>query len=339
VTERDTAAILLELRRIGVDVANLPDALVATGFRSQSLLEWLRRLPSELGTDELLRLLDERAVFALAASEHAGSASPLLPEFDALLPRQWWPTAEMLEAAIDVLVNEWDPIGVRLGSVPSEDFGEYAFHFVSRFLDPGAPDDCLTRVDALISAVEHGMLGLRLSPDVHRRYIAARLRQVVLRYPPSQHPFRRPPKSFAISILTEADLPPAPPALDPEGVCGRCGAFGTVARVTFDAQPPRTSRFCAPCWAEARLEYRSLDRSPSPNDGVRVISSESRSWDDTIDFLRLVITAKDDPERGKEITPELLHQFASELAADADKMDGPMPAEVEAFIREQAGHV
>ena len=28
-----------------------------------------------------------------------------------------------------------------------------------------------------------------------------------------------------------------------------------------------------------------------------------------------------------------------ELASDADKMDGPMPAEVEAFIREQVGHV
>ncbi|MND03549.1 hypothetical protein D3C83_234200 [compost metagenome] len=70
-----------------------------------------------------------------------------------------------------------------------------------------------------------------------------------------------------------------------------------------------------------------------------MIATESRSWDDAIDFLRVVITAKEDPERGKEITPELLRQFASELAADADKMDGPMPAEVETFIREQAGYV
>ena len=70
-----------------------------------------------------------------------------------------------------------------------------------------------------------------------------------------------------------------------------------------------------------------------------MMEAESRSWDDALDFLRLVITAKDDPERGKEITPELLREFASELAADADKMDGPMPAEVEAFIREQVGHV
>ena len=277
-TERDTAAILLELRRIGVDVASLPDRLVATGFRSQSLLEWLRELPSELGSDELIRLLDARAAFALAASEHAGATSPLLPDFDESLGRQWWPTAEMLEAAIDVLANEWDPIGVRLGSVPREDIGEYAFHFVSRLLDPWPVDDCLTRVVAVINAVEHGVLGLRPSPDVHQRYLAARLREIVRRHPPSQYPFRRPPRSTAYS--------PADPA--------RLGV---------------------------------------PNERAPAMEVESRSWDSTIDFMRLVIAAKDDPERGRDITPELLRQFASELVADADKMDGPMPAEVEAFIQ------
>jgi hypothetical protein len=289
VTERDTAAILLELRRIGVDIANLPDTLVATGFRAQSLLEWLRQLPSELGTDELLRLLDERAAFALAASEHAGSTWPLLPELDETLGRQWWPTAEMLEAAIEILVNEWDPIGIRLGSVPREDFGEYAFQFVSRFLDPWRTDDSLTRVAAAIAALEGGWLGLRISPDVHSRYIAARLREVVVRHPPSQQPFRRPPKSRAPGMAASVAVPPTPRRL--------------------------------------------------PNDEASVMQTESRSWDDTVDFLRLVITAKDDPERGNEITPELLRQFASELANDADKMDGPMPAEVEAFIREQVGNV
>lgn len=340
-TERDTAAILLELRRIGVDVADLPDALAATGFRSASLLEFLRELPSELGTDELLRLLDERAAFALATSECAGATALLLPEFDESLPRQWWPTAEMLEAAIDVLVNEWDPIGVRLGSIPREDFGEYAFQFVSRLLDPWRTADCLTRVAAAIGAMEQGWLGLRTSPDVHQRYLAARLREIVVRHPPSQQPFRRPPRSWAMSMVTSADIPPTPPPLDPEGVCGRCGTFGTVARVTFNEYPPRTSRFCAACWADARFEHMSIarDSTVTPNDLVVAASAESRSWDDAVDFLRVVITARDDPERGKEITPELLRQFASELAADADKMDGPMPAEVEAFIREQVGHV
>jgi hypothetical protein len=292
VTERETAAILLEFRRIGVDVSSLPDALVATGFRPISLLEWLREMPSELGSDELTRRLDEYAASALAAAEHAGSTAPLLPERDDSLPQQWWPTAEMLEAAIDILVNEWDSIGIRLGSVPREDFGGYAFHFVSRFLDPLPTDDCLTRVAAEIGAVEHEMLGLRASPDVHRRYVAARLREVVVRYPPSQQPFRRPPKSGAIS-------------------------------------------------RESRIEYVSTprDRAPSPNEHRQEISAESRSWDDAVDFLRLVISAKADPDRGKDITSEMLREFASELAADADKMDGPMPAEVETFIREQAGHV
>ena len=194
-TERDTAAILLELRRIGVDVASLPDALAATGFRSRPLLEWLRALPSELGSDELLGLLDERAAFALAALEHAASAGSQLPAFDESLPPQWWPTAEMLASAIDLLLNEWDPVGVRLGSVPREDFGEYAFHFVTPFLDPWRRDDRLTSVASKIGAVEQGLLGLRISPEVHRRYLAARLREVVVHHPPSQHPFRRPPAS------------------------------------------------------------------------------------------------------------------------------------------------
>ena len=284
-TERDTAAILLELRRIGVDVDSLPDALAATGFRSRSLLEWLRQLPSESGTDELLRLLEARAAFALAASERAGSETPLLPEFDESLPRQWWPTAEMLEAAIDVLVHEWDPIGTRLGSVPREDFGEYAFQFVSRFLDPRGTADCLARVAAAVGALEQGWLGLRGSPDVHQRYLAARLREIVIRHRPSQHPFRRPPRSRAMSMVTSADMP-----------------------------------------------------SSAPNDATAMIQAESRSWDDAVDFLRLVITAKGDPDRGRDITPALLREFASELAADAEQMDGPMPAEVAAFIREQVGH-
>jgi hypothetical protein len=79
----------------------------------------------------------------------------------------------------------------------------------------------------------------------------------------------------------------------------------------------------------------SADLPPTlPNDRAPVLSAESRSWHDAVDFLRVVIIARDDPERGKEITPELLRAFASELAADADKMDGPMPDEVESFVRQ-----
>jgi len=122
-------------------------------------------------------------------------------------------------------------------------------------------------------------------------------------------------------------------------VCGRCGAFGTVACVTVHAEPPKNLRFCATCWADVRLEYRSADSDPAPPNDSAPLTWESRSWNDAVDFLRLVITAKADPERGKDITPELLREFASELASDADKMDGPMPEEVEAFIREQVGHV
>jgi hypothetical protein len=339
VTERDTAAILLELRRVGVDVANVPDALAATGFRAPTLLAWLGDVPTESGTDELLRLLNDHATFALATSEHAIDSKRVLPEFDESLPRQWWPTAEMLQAAIDVLVNEWDPVGIRLGSVPAEDFGEYAFNFLRPLLDPWRRDDRLTSLAETIGVVEQHLLGLRRSPATHRRYLAARLCEVVVLYPPSQQPFRRPQRSWAFSIVSPADQPAAPPPLDPEGVCVRCGTFGTVARVTFQSYPPKTTRFCSACWAEVRQEYMSADRGVPirPNDEAPPTSASSRSWDDAVDFLRLVITARNDPERGKDITPELLRELASELEADADKMDGPMPDEVEAFIRDYAG--
>jgi hypothetical protein len=41
---------------------------------------------------------------------------------------RWWPTTEMLDAGITLLTEEWDPIGTRLGGVPVEDIGEYAFY-------------------------------------------------------------------------------------------------------------------------------------------------------------------------------------------------------------------
>jgi len=73
--------------------------------------------------------------------------------------------------------------------------------------------------------------------------------------------------------------------------------------------------------------------------GVPASTAESRSWDDAVEFLRLVLTARNDPERDVEITDAMLAELASEIAADADKMDGPMPEEVERFVRTYAGSV
>jgi hypothetical protein len=117
--------------------------------------------------------------------------------------------------------------------------------------------------------------------------------------------------------------------------------------VTTYSEPPQTVGFCAACWREVRGKYMSTDDAPLPRNAHRRIerldeldrppaSVEARSWDDAVEFLRLVLTARDDPERGREITPALLSELASEMAADADKMDGPMPEEVERFLREYA---
>ena len=346
--EEYTVAVFAELQRIGFDADLVGGPPVATGFTRRSLLEWLRQIPSGAGSSELQHRLDEHAREMLASAERAGAGAE--HDVDRVDPAptlgqvRWWPTTLMLDAGVHLLAEEWDPVGLRLASLPPADLGEYTFQLFGPLLDPRPAGDALRRVADMIGAIEESELGLRPSPHPHRRYLAARLREIVARYP--LPPLQRPAEESTVT-LTSADEVAAPPPLDPEGVCSRCQKFGTVARVTTRTDPPRTVRFCGACWREVRAAYMSTDGGPEPKDAHERIarldemdsppaSTESRSWDDAVDFLRLVLTARDDPERGREITPALLSELASEMAADADQMDGPMPEEVERFLREYA---
>jgi len=346
-TEHFTVAILEELRRIGVELDRVAEPLVATGFTRASLLDWLRGIPAGSGLDALIRLLDEHAIETLATLERETDFAA--PDFQPRDPRstsmeRWWPTTEMLDAGITLLTEEWDPIGTRLGGVPVEDIGEYAFYLFGPLLDRWRHGDPLDNVSAMIGSIEQRQLGLRPSPLVHRRYLAARLREIVIRNPLPNRP-RRPRASAVFGTSSEPSV--RRPALDPEGVCDECHALGTVARVTVASDPPRTTRFCAACWRRVRSTYVAphpprppanprehiafLDRSEEPP-----VFAESRSWDDVVENVRLVLAARDDPQHSSEVPPTFLTEIATELAAQAPTMDGPMPDEIERFLHEYA---
>jgi hypothetical protein len=137
----------------------------------------------------------------------------------------------------------------------------------------------------------------------------------------------------------------APPALDPEGVCARCHAFGTVARVTTQSDPPRSARYCGGCWPEVRREQGLMGARPKPPETAAEWvtfydrhhqpprSSESRSWLDTMDFIKLMTEDVPAEERDHPKRPQTLARFAADIRSMEHKMDGPMPPEVEAFVQ------
>lgn len=260
--------------------------------------------------------------------------------------RRWWPTVQMLDAGTELFLAEWKPVGTRPADIPREILEDFVFHFLGPLLAPHGPMDPITHVSEMIASAEADRPRLQRSPDAHRRHLAERLSDIVRRLPLSELLVEMPPSAVVVS---SSDFP-GPPPLDPEGVCARCHAFGTVARVTVGSKPPRTSRFCAACWKEVRSDYTSDEPPDSPRTARERIAFmdratkppkppvcvESRSWDDAIDFIRLIMTARDDPKQSAGATPAVLAEMAWELGTEADAMDGPMPPEVEAFIRQFA---
>ena len=255
--------------------------------------------------------------------------------------RRWWPTIEMLETATELFLAEWKPVGIRPADVPRDTLEDFVFHFFGPLLAPRGNLDPITHTLQMIGSAEADRLGLQRSPETHRRQLAEALRNIVRRVPLPEPLVEMPPSTVVVS---GSDFH-GPPALDPEGVCVRCHAFGTVARVSVQSKPPRMSRFCAACWREVRSEYMSHE-APSPPSTVReriafmdglqrpATSAQSRSWDDTIDFIRLIMAAREDPKHQHAITPRALAEMAAEISMEADKMDGETPTEVEAFVRQ-----
>lgn len=341
--EEQTASILLELRRIGVDLASLSEPLVGTGLRASELLRWLRAIPDNAGEEDLRRRL----------AEHARSAAtrPVEVRWRVERPRpahrgpreRWWPTQSLLDAGTDLMMEEWDPFGVRHAGVDRQAVAEFVFHFFGPLLAPNGRIDPVTHTTEMIASAERDHLALTPSPEPHRRYLAHRLRELVERYPVPPRTYV-PPSGMVIVRVPS----PGPPPLDPEGVCVRCHAFGTVACVTTMQTPRPTSvRFCAACWREVRREFvrDPLDRPKTAADQIAWLDStnrppvsvNSRSWDDTLHSLQMLefIARRDENQPAAE-RETVLSQFAAGLLEREHTMDGPMPPEIEAFVNQHA---
>ena len=63
--------------------------------------------------------------------------------------------------------------------------------------------------------------------------------------------------------------------------------------------------------------------------------TDSRSWDDILDLVRLFLAARDDATLGPP-SDNQHREFAAQIAARAEGMDGPMPDEIEAFVQQYA---
>lgn len=338
-TERDTATVLQELRRIGVDLAELSAPLVATGLRASELADWLRTIPDGAGIDELSRRLDEKADAVTPRVQVKWTRSSPNPRD----PRgRWWPTQALLDAGTDLLLEEWDPFGIRLAGTDREAIAMFAFHFFGPLIAPNGLIDPITHTTEMIASAERDHLALKPSPERHRRYLAVRLLEVLDEHPVPE-PKRRAP-SGVMFVAVDGDA--GPPPLDPEGVCVRCHAFGTVARLTTMSSPPRSARYCEACWKEVRAEQNSRMKLPTTaaehiarldRMGEPPTSGFSRSWSDTVEFVEQVATAMiaDDHEAGPDREVRL-SEIARELVKLDDKMAGPMPPEVEGFVKRYA---
>ena len=342
-TGDNTAAILGELRRIGAEVDALSAPLVGTGLRASDVLDWLREIPRSAGLVDLTRRLDECRSRALEG--HVPNADWVIegPHPRLRPPRKRdWPTQRLLDAGTELMIEEWDPFGFRHAGRERETIAMFVFHFFGPLLAPNGLVDAITHTTEMIASAERDRLGLTPSPEPHRRYLAIRLRELVDRYPVP--PVREWPPSAAIFVVVGDDV--GPPPLDPEGVCVRCHSFGTVARMTVMSSPPTLTRYCRRCWNEVRSEHMPDRRSRPATASEQIarldrmgrppMSWESRSWDDMLENLEQLRASR--AEVSLTSAEELGHlaRFAAHLWAMDEKMDGPMPPEVEAFARQYA---
>lgn len=148
-----------------------------------------------------------------------------------------------------------------------------------------------------------------------------------------------------VTILSGTGQPPR----EPGAKCEACGKTGTVGRVVYtDGRGGVTSthRFCAECWPEesarhnARWEEASRLRreaflrgqAPTQTGAGPGFAMESATWHGTLEFVRKLqqsMIAPSPPPSGEDLA-----QMADEIRASAGDMEGDMPFEVEAFLRQ-----
>jgi hypothetical protein len=355
-TDDEIRAVFAELRRIGVDLERPPGLALGTGFRGGEFPIWLQALPDALGHDAFVERLNAHVAEAapLPATADSASTAP-----DHSLAFFTCVTLEQLEAAIDVLVEEWDPLGARLGVLSREDVNQHAFDLMNGVLMSGN-SDAERRVAKMLGSLEEHEFGVRPSPTQQRRYLARRLMRVVIDHPspredvesPRIEQHRHGRMVTATARANRVLLGPRgdePPALDPQASCSQCGTTGTVAVVMRDAEP-LMSRYCVECWRGVRDKYWNwsppvVDKTTPQGmiaivDYMRFMAREqqryaaSALWEDTPDFVRASLG----PNEG-EMTPDRqrhLERLARELLEQTPRMYGPMPPEIEAFVQQYA---
>jgi hypothetical protein len=363
-TDDEIRDIFVELRRVGVDLERPPGLALGTGFRAGEFLAWLRALPTELGHGAFVDQLNAHVEAAAPVPPRATSqpAEPLHP------PSFECATLAQLEAAIDILTQEWDPLGARIGQPSREDVGEHAFGLMNTILGSAGADH-EKRVAKILGSLEEHEFGVRPSPVQQRRYLARRLMQVVVDHPspPAEPDFWKPANAADVEVSRRTErhgnrqsvhatvrsnrvaLGPRgdePPALDPNAVCTQCGIIGTIAVVMRDREPA-LSRYCIDCWRGVRDRYLKLMPSAdtsTPQGTIavfdymrsamreRVRYTASALWEDLPDFTRAAIASSGDETVGAD--ERHLQQLASELLEHAPKMYGRMPPEIEAFVRD-----
>src|SRR5688572_2992262 len=133
-TDEEIRDVFAELHRVGADLGRPPGLALGTGFRDGEFLTWLRSLPEELGHDVFVARLNEK-VSALQPN-----AVGALPASIDGRPYRMWPTVEQMNAGIEILVREWDPLGARLGELSSEDVTHHAYNALGNVLRGGDPE-------------------------------------------------------------------------------------------------------------------------------------------------------------------------------------------------------
>lgn len=280
-TDEEIRAIFDELRRVGADLGRPPGLALGTGFGPGEFLSWLRSLPEALGHDAFAKRLSDHIAAAAPLPETPGSqiASKHFEEDD-FLERRSWPSREQLELGVTVLINEWDPLGARLGTLTPEDVDHYALDVLGGIVMVDGDPRRELMVAERFREIEEREFCIRASPIEQRRYLARRLCAVV-----DEHPAPPVPVSRAVEARTEqvgnmfmatakgrrvgrhrlvpsarrsssrVELGPTgfepPSPLDPAATCAECGKTGTVAFVTRDIEP-RLSQYCRDCWPQIR---------------------------------------------------------------------------------------
>jgi hypothetical protein len=134
---------------------------------------------------------------------------------------------------------------------------------------------------------------------------------------------------------------------DPTAVCEACGVVGTIGRAIRTDNTGaviEAHRFCFGCWPEQSARYRArwmevmaqrrerfhrgLERGSSA--GGEGMAFEAATWHTTLDFVRQIEAAMIAPVPP---TKDVLEHYATQIAANAPRLEGAMPLEVEIFVR------